>query len=218
MKSCPNCGRTFEDSLTFCLVDGSVLSAPFDPHATIRDTPRNTAEPPPTQVLPSQHSIPPTTKSSQPWLLYVAIGVGVVVLFIGGVAWIMLASMSANRGSGSDRSDATASSTPIASQESTAPQPIDLSGSWSDVYGNTSQITQTGAYFSFKVQGTACRGPYNTSGTGSVSGNRIEMTYESSYSRGSCTGTILSGGEKVSLTCDDSVCGRFVSMSEKVGP
>jgi len=217
MKRCPKCDRTFEESLTFCLVDGSVLSAPFDPHATLRDTTRNTAEPPPTEVLPSQHSIPPATKSSQPFLLYVAIGVGVIVLFIGGVAWIMLASMSANRRSGSDPSEATASSSPIGSQESVAPQPIDLSGSWSDAYGNTSQISQTDAHFSFTGQGTACRGPYNTSGTGSVSGNRIEMTYESSYSRGKCRGTILPGGNQVSLTCDDSMCGRFVSISERVG-
>jgi Flp pilus assembly protein TadD len=30
MKSCPTCNRTFEDALTYCLVDGSILSAPFD--------------------------------------------------------------------------------------------------------------------------------------------------------------------------------------------
>lgn len=31
MKSCPTCNRTFEDTFTFCLIDGSILSAPFDP-------------------------------------------------------------------------------------------------------------------------------------------------------------------------------------------
>jgi len=31
MKSCPVCKRTFDDSLTFCLEDGSLLSAPLDP-------------------------------------------------------------------------------------------------------------------------------------------------------------------------------------------
>ena len=32
MKSCPTCNRTYpDDTLAFCLVDGSVLSAPFDP-------------------------------------------------------------------------------------------------------------------------------------------------------------------------------------------
>jgi formylglycine-generating enzyme required for sulfatase activity len=34
MKSCPTCKRTFDDTMTFCLVDGSILSAPFDPQAT----------------------------------------------------------------------------------------------------------------------------------------------------------------------------------------
>src|ERR1700704_849570 len=28
MKSCPTCNRTFENIMTFCLEDGSVLSAP----------------------------------------------------------------------------------------------------------------------------------------------------------------------------------------------
>lgn len=29
MKGCPVCNRTFEDSMSFCLADGSILSAPF---------------------------------------------------------------------------------------------------------------------------------------------------------------------------------------------
>ena len=45
MKSCPQCNRTFEDTFTFCLIDGSVLSAPFDPHATL-------ASPEPRQTEP----------------------------------------------------------------------------------------------------------------------------------------------------------------------
>ncbi len=35
MKGCPDCNRTFEDTLTFCLVDGAILSAPFDTEATV---------------------------------------------------------------------------------------------------------------------------------------------------------------------------------------
>jgi len=35
MKSCPKCKRTyFDDTFAFCLADGSLLSAPFDPEAT----------------------------------------------------------------------------------------------------------------------------------------------------------------------------------------
>src|SRR5262244_3376389 len=34
MKSCPTCNRTFDDQMSFCLVDGSILCAPFDHRAT----------------------------------------------------------------------------------------------------------------------------------------------------------------------------------------
>lgn len=45
MKSCPKCNRTFEDTLTFCLIDGSILSAPFDPHATLASPEPGQTEP-----------------------------------------------------------------------------------------------------------------------------------------------------------------------------
>ena len=35
MKKCPTCKRTFEDTFTFCLKDGSVLNPPLDPEATL---------------------------------------------------------------------------------------------------------------------------------------------------------------------------------------
>ena len=38
MKRCPTCRRTFaDDTLSFCLVDGSILSAPYDLQATATD-------------------------------------------------------------------------------------------------------------------------------------------------------------------------------------
>ncbi|MDX6443662.1 MAG: hypothetical protein QOH71_736 [Blastocatellia bacterium] len=57
MKSCPTCNRTFEDSFTFCLIDGAVLSAPFDPQATQRIPDARTTKPPPTEVLPSHMEV-----------------------------------------------------------------------------------------------------------------------------------------------------------------
>lgn len=37
MKSCPACNRTYaDDTFTFCLDDGALLSAPYDPQATLR--------------------------------------------------------------------------------------------------------------------------------------------------------------------------------------
>ena len=50
MKSCPTCNRTYpDDTLAFCLMDGSVLSAPYDASET-RAAPRS-SEPPPTEVI-----------------------------------------------------------------------------------------------------------------------------------------------------------------------
>lgn len=55
MKSCPNCNRTYaDDTLAFCLDDGSPLSAPFDPQARQGYRPSGGA-PPPTEIL---HSSP----------------------------------------------------------------------------------------------------------------------------------------------------------------
>src|ERR1051326_652389 len=66
MKSCPTCNRTFEDTFTFCLVDGSILSAPFDPLATRQNPKVRDTDPQLTQVLPSQNfpnsrDVPPPT-------------------------------------------------------------------------------------------------------------------------------------------------------------
>jgi hypothetical protein len=51
MKNCPTCNRTYpDDAQVFCLMDGSVLSAPYDPSET-RAAPRRSSEPPPTEVF-----------------------------------------------------------------------------------------------------------------------------------------------------------------------
>jgi hypothetical protein len=55
MKRCPSCNRTYTDlSLNFCLEDGTPLvsdAPPVDPNATMRfPPPRDTAEPPPTEI------------------------------------------------------------------------------------------------------------------------------------------------------------------------
>src|SRR6266853_1688306 len=71
MKSCPACNRTFEDTFTFCLVDGSILSAPFDPQATRQNPNVRDTSPPPTEVMPPQNfpnskdTLPPTIAAPQ---------------------------------------------------------------------------------------------------------------------------------------------------------
>lgn len=64
MKRCPTCNRTYADlSLNFCLDDGTPLTsdaAPPDLNATIRyPSPRDTSEPPPTEIY--RPTTPPPT-------------------------------------------------------------------------------------------------------------------------------------------------------------
>src|SRR6185503_14923102 len=123
MKRCPTCNRTYTDlSLNFCLEDGTPLTtaspAP-DPNATIRyPDPRDTSEPPPTEIYrpapappvsPRPTPTPPPPQQFRPmpqpapqkksnavwWILgglaaVLVIGVGLVVMLIA------LASLGAN--------------------------------------------------------------------------------------------------------------------------
>lgn len=66
MKACPTCQRTYaDDTLTFCLMDGSVLSAPYDPHETLHLPASRITDPMPTQPSP-----PSTIQSPQALPLY----------------------------------------------------------------------------------------------------------------------------------------------------
>jgi uncharacterized membrane protein YeaQ/YmgE (transglycosylase-associated protein family) len=68
MKTCPTCSRTFDDSFTFCLIDGAILSAPFDSQATLVIPKARNTNPPPTELLAStaaakDPNVPPTVAS-----------------------------------------------------------------------------------------------------------------------------------------------------------
>ena len=65
MKACPTCKRTYDETLSFCLVDGSVLSAPYDPHETLHLPAPRTTDPMPAQPPPA-----PTIQSPQAPALY----------------------------------------------------------------------------------------------------------------------------------------------------
>src|SRR3954463_3026749 len=55
MKSCPTCNRTYpDDTLAFCLEDGSVLSASYDSEQTLRIPPARVTAPAPTLLDPAQ--------------------------------------------------------------------------------------------------------------------------------------------------------------------
>ena len=60
MKSCPACNRTYSDNATtFCLVDGAILSAPYDPETTLHMPGSRARVPSPAYILspdiPSEH-------------------------------------------------------------------------------------------------------------------------------------------------------------------
>jgi hypothetical protein len=77
MKKCPECSRTYaDDTLAFCLVDGAVLSAPFDSEQTL--------------VMPATSSpVADKANARQPTnlrFLYVVILILVILVAGGGVA------------------------------------------------------------------------------------------------------------------------------------
>lgn len=109
MKSCPTCNRTYADeTLTYCLADGSLLSAPYDPEATQRIPPSRVTNAP-TEVLP--RSQPTTIK---PHIIYAIAGLLAVVVIAGMVAWLR---------SGSEiNSSVTPTSTPASAAPTIAPK------------------------------------------------------------------------------------------------
>ncbi|HEX8144672.1 MAG TPA: hypothetical protein VF553_19040 [Pyrinomonadaceae bacterium] len=93
MKICPTCKRAYADeTLTYCLDDGSLLAAAFDPEATQRIPPPRTTYPPPTQ--PASYDAPrpePKRQGVNPALIYVTapllaliVGGGAVALYMSG--------------------------------------------------------------------------------------------------------------------------------------
>jgi hypothetical protein len=119
MKICPQCSKTYsDDSLNFCLEDGSVLTAAMGqppPDTVLLNQPRMTTPGQPMQsapqaawsTAPQQYSMQPPKKSSKTWL-WVLLILGALVLvcgggFVGFLAWI---------GSQADKASNSGSSSP----------------------------------------------------------------------------------------------------------
>jgi hypothetical protein len=100
---------------------------------------------------------------------------------------------------------------------SKAPAALDLSGSWRDTtWGHVFRVVQEGNTFQYTASGTACRGSFRSSGSGSIRGTRIESTYRSTTpSEGRCSGTVSADGKRMNSTCFDSVCGQFIAVVAK---
>ena len=76
MKSCPTCNRTYaDDSFTFCLDDGALLSASYDPYSTLQIPAARNTDQPATEILRSPSTLggshktqpPPTIRVSEPF-------------------------------------------------------------------------------------------------------------------------------------------------------
>lgn len=153
MKSCPACNRTYpDDSLAFCLVDGAVLSAPYEPEQTQRIPPTRATSPPATEVLsdsarasgsaPSLQSTihtpapplyspkapeaqPETLKRSlAPWLI-----VGGAILLVGVFGFSMLAwKLAPDTGPSDSRPSPTSRTRPSPSPASTVEESRSICG------------------------------------------------------------------------------------------
>jgi ABC-type lipoprotein release transport system permease subunit len=92
MKSCPTYNRLFEDTLTYCLVDGAMPSAPFDPHTTIV-IPDARKTDPPTEILPiAQSSISNKQQQRQPPMRHLLVGSLLALLVTGIIITIIITS------------------------------------------------------------------------------------------------------------------------------
>jgi hypothetical protein len=115
MKLCPQCNRTYTDkSIAFCLADGALLSAPYDPDATLHLSPQPPANLPPTEVLLSNQSS--ESRRNNKSLLFI---VGILTLLAAGAAFVLFNSGAKNEGSQSQLPTITAQTpSPISSPQS----------------------------------------------------------------------------------------------------
>jgi hypothetical protein len=116
MKQCPACSRTFsDDTLVYCLDDGSVLANAYDPGATQRmPSPRSTS-PPPTEYLPLSK---PSQQRSKTWLIVLLTSVLLLSLVAAGalILWLSLR----DRNSGAQNSSASQTVTNQSDREATS--------------------------------------------------------------------------------------------------
>jgi serine/threonine protein kinase/peptidoglycan hydrolase-like protein with peptidoglycan-binding domain len=89
------------------------------------------------------------------------------------------------------------------------------SSRWVDNWGAEYLVTLAGDGYYFTASGRACRGAYTSQGTGVIRGVRVEVTYRSTFSVGTCIGTISGDGNRIVSDCRDSVCGPFRTIIDR---
>jgi len=97
-----------------------------------------------------------------------------------------------------------------------------LAGKWRDSDSQAiSQITQDGNTFHFARWGTLANGVrFQSSGRGTISGQRFTSTYDAQYqtgeaSSGECSGSISGDGLHIQLECSDSLFGAFAGAANR---
>lgn len=162
MKACPTCNRTYADeTLTYCLADGSLLSAPYDPEATQRLPLSRSTNPTKTEVLLSSPPIGQSVKqTNNSTLKYIVIALLALIAGGGIVAWLNSGNKEAVTSNSSSIKPSVATNTSSTSTSTSnittkvdnpSPQSISILGyndaKWNE-YGpgvdktNTNQVTQ----------------------------------------------------------------------------
>ena len=97
-----------------------------------------------------------------------------------------------------------------------------IGGNWRDNDSRAvSQITQDGNSFRFTRRGTLPNGTrFQSSGSGTISGQRITSKYDATYqtgvtSWGECSGSISKDGLQIQLDCTDSLIGEFTGTANR---
>jgi hypothetical protein len=134
MKSCPACQRAYPDeTLIYCLDDGSVLRSQYNPEATLPSPFLRATNPVQTQTLPLNWSQRPPQRNSR-WLIYSVIAVLVIAIGGGVVIWLQ---------SGEKATQPRGFSESPASQTSTHPNQPDVSRGNGNKQDNENRNTST---------------------------------------------------------------------------
>src|SRR3954449_6142102 len=140
MKQCPKCSRVYADnSLRFCLDDGSALVASAAAQPTMRISPRGTAVPR-TEVLPVTKPSTQPAKSIVPWVI-----AGAAIVVAGVVIMASLGILMFARKPVTAAVSPNANKTPVSTPKESATI-VNLAGThWNDTYEN---IVSKSYYFS----------------------------------------------------------------------
>jgi hypothetical protein len=134
MKSCPACQRAYQDeTLIYCLDDGSVLRPQYDPEATLTTPFLRATSPVQTQTLPLNWSQLPPKRNSR-WLLYSVIALLFVAFGGGIVIWLQSGEK--------DRQPRGLSASPMPHTSST-PNQLDVSRGTENTQANENGNTST---------------------------------------------------------------------------